>query len=135
MSDDDEPDANRVIIIEELDTPAIRREKNLRRKAEKRRLAEAAALHQPQTPSPPKATPAYGGAEMDSELSSLSDSDLTSDGEGALAGEGSGLQNSESTGANFAPSDFPLEGGTLGVFFLAGIQYFDTDSILNISLH
>lgn len=34
---------NGVVIIEKLDTPAIRREKNMRRKAEKQRLADVAA--------------------------------------------------------------------------------------------
>ncbi|CCM01322.1 uncharacterized protein FIBRA_03371 [Fibroporia radiculosa] len=78
------------IVIEELDTPAIRREKNLRRKAEKARLAAlaaaAATASRGSSSIGPDATMETGkDYEMSSDLSSLSD--LSDDGEGTMDGQ------------------------------------------------
>jgi hypothetical protein len=117
-----------IIIIEELDTPAIRRQKNMRRKAEKLLAAKAAAFESssglplgPDIEAGPSRLPANPSAALDSDLSSLSDSDVdeglernpisltaTSQMPGSL---------SNAAGAEKEPGavTFPLEGGTLGV--------------------
>ena len=99
--------ANGVTIIEELDTPAIRRAKNMRRKAEKRKLAEAT--------SRPKSISTGDNVDMDSELSSLSETDGEA---GSPIADRSMRVDFDSKDANFDPSRFPLEGGTLGTQFV-----------------
>ena len=123
--------ANGTIIIEELDTPALRRAKNLRRKAERLRLAEAAAAgpsHAPavqSTSSQLSQLPVNDGDfEMDSELSSLSD--IGSDEEEAetslpkLESPRAVAQTSPEVepGAVILADGVMLEGGTLGMSFV-----------------
>jgi len=121
---------NGTIIIEELDTPAIRREKAIRRKEERLRLAAAAEPDSAPPPSssvlvarPPRKSRATKGMddidnELDSDLSSLSDV-------GSDVGSEDGKPRAESTAGatnNFANAaeesgdisvNETLEGGTL----------------------
>jgi hypothetical protein len=120
-----------VIVIEELDTPAIRREKNMRRKAEKLQAAKAAAAVErssrpPLGPDPeagPSRLPADPSTAIDSDLSSLSDSDVD---EGLERNAGSlpasswvpgSLSNAPGTEEELGAVTFPLEGGTLGASY------------------
>ena len=84
---------NGVVIIEKLDTPATRREKNLRRKAEKQKMAV-------------QADKAIRLGDDESELSELSD----------IASEEPDKAERMATAERKDEGDFP--GGTLGKFFM-----------------
>jgi hypothetical protein len=65
---------NGVVIIEAFDSPSIRREKNMRRKAERLRAAQSMYTYTPSMSSPvagPSHLPATTGDVVDSDLSSL----------------------------------------------------------------
>ncbi|KAI0924329.1 hypothetical protein AcW1_006473 [Taiwanofungus camphoratus] len=112
------------IIIEELDTPATRREKNMRRKQEKTRLAAAAAIANPieattKTSTSLAAQPSWPEKQEDgSDLSSLSELS-----EEELEGEESGIAEVTQSqrrktievepGAVVVQKGETLEGGTL----------------------
>ena len=121
---DDTNAVNRVTIIEELDTPAIRRQKNLLRKAEKRRLANASSTTRPPPPPlPHNATPRSPGndSKLGSDLSSLSDSE-SDEGEAPIK-KPLTPRGSKSTMEGFETSRHPLEGGTLGIYFFFLARY------------
>ncbi|KAH9930247.1 uncharacterized protein B0H18DRAFT_1116943 [Fomitopsis serialis] len=113
-AEDDEPDEPvRIIIIETLDTPALRREKNLQKRLEKeRKRAEAAAAAEAERAAQARATSAVAGPSHHVDEDSKSDmsdlSDLT-DAEGAGAGE---VEEKE-PGVVVLTEGESLEGGTL----------------------
>ena len=136
---------NKIVIIEELDTPATRREKTRRAKAVRARLAAEVVTHATSFPEASGsgerdyvAAPAHGGPALDpgqeeSDLSSLSgDSDevtggeevqaSTSAGRGRGRGRGRGQKKgktghlkSPGLGNISLPPDERLESGTLGI--------------------
>lgn len=141
--------ANGTIIIEELDTPAIRRAKNLKRKAEKRQemlrrdSLAAASASAPESAIPPGSAgepsraPVKGG--VDSELSSLSEfgSEVTEESGKAKPGRKRGRRRKSSAVALIAApvknekEDLAsvtlgegemLEGGTLGTWFSPAVM-------------
>lgn len=105
-SSDDEPP--RIIIIEHLDTPAIRHEKYLQKRLERqRKLAEAEAAE--------RAARGQAGDEAKSDLSDLSD--LSDAGEASAAGVAE--EEVEEEPGTFALGEGEyLEGGTLGALLL-----------------
>lgn len=128
---------NRIVIIEELDTPATRRERTRRVKAERARLAAEAGGHMADVPEAsgsgelePAAPPTPGGqpGQDESDLSSLSaESDEAGGGEGVRTstsvgrgrgrGRGkAGRPKSPGLGNISLPPDERLESGTLGIF-------------------
>ena len=109
---------NGVFIIEELDSPAIRREKNMRRKAEKLRAAKEAA--QSATDAPPTtASPVAGPSSLSADPANVLDSDLSSLSESDADDSRRDSRTLESKvtrprASNAGAVKFPLEGGTLG---------------------
>ncbi|KAF9528917.1 hypothetical protein CPB83DRAFT_853421 [Crepidotus variabilis] len=79
---------NGTIIIEKLDTPAIRRERSMRRKAERQRqnLSNGMASSEEVGPEAGPSTTRFGGEDLDeeSELSELSDEDDEGEDDGAM---------------------------------------------------
>lgn len=136
---------NPIVIIEELDTPATRRERTRRAKAERARLAAEVGSYTTNASEPPSprehehaASPTPDGSTLhlgqeESDLSSLSgDSDEASRNEGVQAsistGRGRGRGRAPAQGkvsrprspglGNISlPSGERLESGTLGIFF------------------
>jgi len=121
-----------VVIIEELDSPSTRREKNMRRKAEKLQAAHATFLermsaNQTLNPSEPIAgpsrLPANESSALDSDLSSLSESDGETGMKRASSPVMAGPKIPRSDGrigtdvVELGVVTFPLEGGTLGTSF------------------
>lgn len=132
---------NRIVIIEELDTPATRREKTKRVKAERARLAAEAVTHTTSVEGasgsgdheyvvdPAPADPVLQTSQEESDLSSLSgNSDEASEDEGVQAstsagrGRGraknqgkAGHPKSPGLGNISLPSGDRLESGTLGI--------------------
>jgi len=96
------------IIIQELDTPTIRREKNLRRKAEKLRMATEGA--HPQSAGPSRLSTANQNIEGDSDLSDLSDLESEAEKDRGLQPSGQPAPAGVSQN-NLLPEI--LEGGTL----------------------
>lgn len=135
---------NRIVIIEELDTPATRREKTRRAKAERARLAAEAPTQTTSVPevsgsgerdnvdAPVPGDPAVHLGQEESDLSSLSgDSDEASGDEGAQPstsaprGRGRGRAQAQGKASHLKspglgnislPPGERLESGTLGIF-------------------
>lgn len=132
---------NRIVIIEELDTPATRREKTRRAKAERARLAAEAATHTTSVPeasgsgdrdnvaAPTPVCPVPHLNQEESDLSSLSGdsgevsedeevqaSTSTGRGRGRAKTQGkAGYPKSPGLGNISLPSGDRLESGTLGI--------------------
>jgi hypothetical protein len=137
---------NRIVIIEELDTPATRRERTRRAKAERARLAVEAATHTTNVaeasdsrglpPAPVAPAPDLGQEESD--LSSLSgDSDEVGEGEEVQASTSvkrgrrrgkvqtqrkAGHVKSPGLGNVSLPPSERLESGTLGTPFRSSVS-------------